>query len=170
MHAAKIHPIKKISCSIAIYLCLLNHSHAYPTAAEIARALLENDRFIEKTCSINAKMFISIKEQLATSLRVNPESMSLKRLEVKIDYHGDRQLKGCVGHFYHINGVTACDLEFDQSGVISKACNFGYENTYSGKLKKAATATTESEQEAWNKMEGFSKGYEKDEHGMIKRK
>ncbi len=151
---------------MAIYLCLLNHAHAYPSSAEIARAILENDRFTEKSCSIKANIFINVKEQLAASLRVNPDSMNLKRVGVKIDAYGTRQVKGCVGYFYHTNGVTECELEFDQAGVISRACNFGYANTHSRKLKEAATASTQSEQEAFDKLPSFSSGYKRDQYGM----
>ena len=147
-------------------VAVIGNSHANPTEAEVAAAQLKNNSFIENYCSTKVKIFINVKEQIANYVKAHPDSLDLKRTEVTVREWGGRQIKSCVGYFYHANGVTKCPLQFDQSGIIANACNLLSTRAYSETLERAAVARTDAEMKEIDKnYQGFSPGRKYDEYG-----
>jgi hypothetical protein len=148
-------------------VALISNVDAFPTAAEVALAQSKNNKFIEQYCSTKAKIFTDIKEQIASAVKVHPNSLDLKRTDVAIDAWDGRQIKSCVGYFYHTNGVTKCALQFNQSGIIANACNLGDKSTYSEILRNAASERTDAEIKEMNKdYKGVSKDWDIDQYGQ----
>ena len=145
---------------------VIGNSHANPTEAEVAAAQLKNNSFIENHCSMKSKIFINVKEQIANYVKAHPDSLDLKRTEVTVREWGGRQIKSCVGYFYHANGVTKCPLQFDQSGTIANACNLLSTRAYSETLERAAVARTDAEMKEIDKnYQGITPGWKYDKFG-----
>jgi hypothetical protein len=149
--------LKTALCTII----LLISSHCFATDKDILDLVNRNNNAITKFCSGKPKTLIIVFEGLSRSLQVNPDSINLNRVSTFKDQDmgiGEIYFK-CMGVFYSPKGAQNCEIDFDEKGVISKACGVGRNDTYTERLRQEFLTTQMFKPADPNKQWGIGDRY-----------
>jgi len=82
---------------------------------------IENDKrlasrkaFLQTHCKGNPKVSVTLIERFSSRLQVSPDTIKLSRVSLDLGWDGS-----CKGVFYTPKGAKNCELEFNQSGVVT---------------------------------------------------
>ena len=88
---------------------------------------IENDKRVasrkaslQTHCKGNPKVSVTLIERFSSRLQVSPDTIKLSRVSLDLGWDGS-----CKGVFYTPKGAKNCELEFNQSGVVTglKSCD-----------------------------------------------